>query len=152
MKATTRRRTMRSSPPTSGGSWRALKRSRRGAKMSDRNRFVRALLRKDFASFVHKCFATIEPGKTFQYNWHIYHIAWQLSRVRTGECRRLIINIPPRHLKSICVSVAFPAWLLGHDPSLKILAIRYAEDFAEALAGQFRAVVESSWYRKTFPG
>jgi hypothetical protein len=36
--------------------------------------------------------------------------------VREGKIRRLIINLPPRHLKSLMASIAFPAWCLGHDP------------------------------------
>ena len=57
------------------------------------------------------------PAKPMSRTWHIEAIAWQLERVRRGEIRRLIINMPPRSLKSIAASVAFPAFVLGHDPS-----------------------------------
>jgi hypothetical protein len=52
----------------------------------------------------------------------------------------------------VIASVAWPAWLLGHDPSLKILVATYSEDLARQHAGDFRRVVTSPWYRQLFPG
>ena len=80
-------------------------------------RTLEALLRNDFRAFVHKVFATLTPGQSYFRTWHVEAIAWRLERVRRGEVRRLIINMPPRSLKSIAASVAFPAFVLGHDPS-----------------------------------
>ena len=80
-----------------------------------------------------------------------HHIAHQLTRVSDGEVKRLIVNIPPRHLKSICVSVAYTAWVMGHDPSLKVIALSYGSELAEELARHFRSIVESDWYRAAFP-
>jgi predicted phage terminase large subunit-like protein len=119
--------------------------------MSDRRAVLRALLRQDLPSFTAKCFATIEPDRAFHANWHIRHIGWQLGRVADGEVRRLAIAIPPRHLKSICVTVAYTAWAMGHDPSLKVLTISYAEDLAKLHAAAFRTIVGSDWYRELFP-
>ena len=48
--------------------------------------------------------------------------------VREGRIRRLILCVPPRHLKSLLASVAFPAWCLGHDPSAQILCVSYAQE------------------------
>jgi hypothetical protein len=50
-----------------------------------------------------------------------------LTALRGGEIRRLIINLPPRHLKSLMASIAFPAFCLGHDPSAQILCVSYAQ-------------------------
>jgi predicted phage terminase large subunit-like protein len=119
--------------------------------VSDRQAALLALLRQDLPSFVAKCFATLEPGGSFRENWHILHLAHQLTRVSDGEVKRLIINIPPRHLKSICVTVAYTAWVMGHDPRLKIIALSYGSELAEELARHFRTVVESAWYRAAFP-
>ena len=58
-------------------------------------------------------------------NWHIEVIAAALTAVQQGKIRRLIINLPPRHLKSLMASVAFPAWCLGHVPSAQILCVSY---------------------------
>ncbi|WP_436642160.1 phage terminase large subunit [Microbaculum sp. FT89] len=112
---------------------------------------VAALLRSDFHAFLHKCFVTVSPGDAFIDNWHIEAIIHRLDTVEIGAERRLIINQPPRSLKSIIVSVAWPAWLLGHDPSKRIICVSYSSDLAEDLHRMFRAVIESEWYRKLFP-
>lgn len=117
---------------------------------SDR-RILEALLRTDFRAFLHKVFATLAPGQPFVDNWHLEAIAYQLERVRRGEIRRLIINMPPRSLKSIMASVAFPAYALGLDPSRRIICVSYSADLAKKLSNDHRAVVESEWYRSTFP-
>jgi hypothetical protein len=75
-----------------------------------------ALLRTDLRYFVWKVFSTILPSTTYLPNWHIDAIVHELMRIDSGENRRLLINQPPRSLKSICVSIAYVAWLLGHDP------------------------------------
>ena len=110
-----------------------------------------ALLRENFPSFVHRCVLTLNPGSPFLPNWHIEAIAYQLERIRRGEITRLIINLPPRYLKSLMVSVAFPAFLLGHDPGRKIIGISYGTELATKHASDFRSIVQSPWYRRTFP-
>lgn len=119
--------------------------------MTDHAAILRALLRQHLPSFTAKCFATLEPGRPFRSNWHIDHIGWQLSRVTDGEVKRLAITIPPRHLKSICVTVACTAWAMGHNPGLKIITISYANELAQLHATAFRTIVESDWYRALFP-
>jgi hypothetical protein len=103
--------------------------------MTDRSRLLRALLRQKLSRFNEKVFRTLEPGTTYLHNWHLDHLCWQLSRVARGELRRLIVNVPPRSMKSITVSVGFSAWLMGHDPRKRIIAVSYAEDLARILEG-----------------
>jgi predicted phage terminase large subunit-like protein len=110
-----------------------------------------AVLRSDFKSFLHRCMQTLNPGANFMANWHIEAISYQLQRVRAGEVTRLIINLPPRYLKSLTVSVIFPAFMLGHNPRLKIFGISYGNELSSKHAADFRAIVESSWYRRAFP-
>jgi predicted phage terminase large subunit-like protein len=110
-----------------------------------------ALLREDLAYFIHKSFNTVTPGTKFLPNWHIEHIAWQLMRVFRGETKRLMILLPPRSLKSVSTSVAFPAWVLGHDPTAKIVCVSYAEGLARKHALDCRSVVQADWYKKIFP-
>jgi hypothetical protein len=75
------------------------------------------LLRLDFVSFAQRCFREPSPRTQFVMNWHIEIIAAKLMALHAGQIRRLIINMPPRHPKSLLASVAFPAWCLGHDPA-----------------------------------
>ena len=80
-----------------------------------------AALRQDFRAFLHRSVLALSPGGLFLPNWHIDAIAYVLEEIRAGRIKRLIINLPPRHLKSIMVSVAFPAFLLGHEPRRRII-------------------------------
>ena len=111
-----------------------------------------AAIRSDLAAFIHKVFQTVSPEDTYRHNWHIEAIAHELRRCFDRSCRRLIITQPPRSLKSICASVAFVAWALGHNPKLRFICVSYSDALARALARQFRQVVTSGWYRALFPG
>ena len=108
------------------------------------------LLRHDFASFAARCFHDLNPQTCLAVNWHLEVIAAKLTAVREGKIRRLIINMPPRHLKSLMASIAFPAWCLGHDPSAQILCVSYAQDLADKLARDCRGIMMSPWYRQLF--
>jgi predicted phage terminase large subunit-like protein len=119
--------------------------------MADQRALLRALLRQDLPSFIAKCFSTLEAGRPFHPNWHIDHIGYQLQRVADGELTRLAITIPPRHLKSICVTVAYTAWAMGRNPALKVMTVSYSEDLARLHATAFRTIVDSPWYRELFP-
>ena len=108
------------------------------------------ILRSDLGYFAERCFYELNPQAAFLTNWHIEVIAAKLAAVRAGKIRRLIINLPPRHLKSLIASIAFPAWCLGHDPSAQILCVSYAQDLADKLARDCRGIMTSPWYRQIF--
>ena len=110
-----------------------------------------AVLRQDLATFAARGFYDLNPQAELAMGWHIQVIAAKLAAVRRGEIRRLIINLPPRHLKSHLGSIAFPAWCLGHNPSLQILCVSYAQELADKLARDCRRIMMSSWYRRIFP-
>src|SRR5262252_5559817 len=110
-----------------------------------------ALLRQDLSTFAACCFYELNPQTELVVNWHLEVIAAKLTAVRQGKIRRLIINLPPRHLKSLMASIAFPAWCLGLDPSVQILCVSYAQDLADKLARDCRAIMLSPWYRRIFP-
>src|SRR6202008_713807 len=109
------------------------------------------LLQHDLASFAGRCFQDLNPQTCLATNWHLEMIAAKLTAVREGRIRRLIINLPPRHLKSLMASIAFPAWCLGHDPSAQILCVSYAQDLADKLARDCRSIMTSDWYWRIFP-
>jgi predicted phage terminase large subunit-like protein len=110
-----------------------------------------SLLRQDFSTFAARCFHDLNPQAELALNWHLEVIAAKLTAVREGKIRRLIINLPPRHLKSLMASIAYPAWCLGHDPSAQILCVSYAQDLADKLARDCRSIMLSQWYRQIFP-
>src|SRR5215472_2345116 len=110
----------------------------------------KAVLRQDFVTFAARGFGYLNPQAELGLNWHIEVIAAKLAAVRRGETRRLIITVPPRHLKSHLASITFPACCLGHDPSLQILCVSYAQELADKLARDCRSLMLSSWYRSLF--
>ena len=111
-----------------------------------------ALLRQDFTAFIEKVFQVVSPSDRFLPNWHIEVMADHLMQCILGNQKRLIITVPPRGLKSICASVALPAWALGHDPSRRVICASYGYDlWRPSIRRDFRAVVEATWYRRTFP-
>ncbi len=118
---------------------------------ADQRAALSAILRTDFESFLRRSVATLNPGMPYLPNWHIRAIAYQLDRIRRGEITRLIINMPPRHLKSLTVSVAFPAFLLGLEPWHRIFVISYASELALKHARDSRSLMEAKWYRRAFP-
>lgn len=119
--------------------------------MSYRNKLLPLALTYDLNSFIHKAFNTINPGTYYHFNWHIELIAEYLQAVEGGNITRLIINIPPRSLKSICVSVAWPAWILGRDPTKRIMVASYSQILSIKHSLDCRFILESQWYKKLFP-
>ena len=109
-----------------------------------------AALRTDFHSFLVRCFLELNSGACFLRSWHIELLTAKLQAVRDGRIRRLIINIPPRHLKSLAASIALPAWLLGHDPALAIINVTYGELLSDKFARDCRAIMISPWYQSLF--
>jgi hypothetical protein len=112
---------------------------------------LRALLRANLNAFIRKTFETVSAGDTFAANWHLDAIAYHLALCEQGEIKRLLITLPPRSLKSISASVAFPAWVLGRNPTRKIICVSYAADLAVKHSLDTRAVMESAWYQRCFP-
>jgi predicted phage terminase large subunit-like protein len=112
---------------------------------------VHAVLATDFRRFVEYVFGLLRPGTPFKPNWHIDAMAHKVSQVASGEVKRLIITVPPRHLKSIIASVALPAWYLGHNPSERVICVSYSAELAKTHANDFRRVVTDPVYQAVFP-
>jgi predicted phage terminase large subunit-like protein len=112
---------------------------------------LRRQMREHLNPFVGQVFKTVEPGKEYKYNWHIGLIAEYLEGIYRGELNRLIINIQPRSLKSTITSVAFPAWVLGKDPTKQFMCCSYAEALTLKLSVNTREVMQQPWYKHTFP-
>lgn len=111
----------------------------------------RALIRTDFYSFVQRVFYEVSGGQILSPNWHIHLLCDQLERARRGEIKRLIINVPPRSLKSIIVNVAFTVWLLAHNPREKVISASYSNDLADTFARDCKRVMTAPWFKELFP-
>lgn len=108
--------------------------------------FLDIIIRHDFKTFVLKVFNEVSP----QDNWHVDVICAELEAMLRGESNRLIVNIPPRYMKSIICSVAFPAFILGHYPRESIVCVSYADKLSKKLAMDCRRVMETEWYKRVF--
>ena len=111
-----------------------------------------ALIRARLAAFTQKAFATVDPGAAYKHNWHVDLIAEYLEACTRRDITRLVVNVPPRYLKSISVSVAWPAWLLGKNPATRVMAASYSKELALRHSTDCRLVVKSDWYGRVFPG
>lgn len=83
---------------------------------------------------------------------HHLLICHALERVEKGECKRLMIFMPPRHGKSMLVSEYFPAWYLGRNPQKKIIAASYNADLAQDFGRKVRNQLKDATWQAVFPG
>lgn len=112
---------------------------------------IQNLYRHDLGSFFQGAFNILHPYALFQDNWHIHLMAHYLKQVSDGKITRLIINMPPRMLKSECVSIAWPAWELGRDPRKKILCLHASRALGRDLDEACFELMSSPRYRALFP-
>ena len=100
--------------------------------------------------FLKQSWPTIEPGREFKDNWHIESICEHLQAVAEGELTRLIINIPPRHMKSLSCAVAFPTWTWIDHPSTQFLFASYSGGLSMRDSVKCRRLIQSPWYSKNW--
>ena len=108
------------------------------------------ILRHDFMSFIERSFYELNPQTRFLPGPHIEVMASKLEACRKGKSKRLIINLPPRGLKSHCTSTSFAAWWLGHNPAGHVICASYGQDLADKLARDCRIIMVSAWYQRLF--
>jgi predicted phage terminase large subunit-like protein len=108
------------------------------------------IMRRDLMSFIERSFYELNPQTPFVSGPHIELIASKLEACRLGKIKRLIINLPPRNLKSHCASIAFPAWYLGHMPTGQLICASYGQDLADKFARDCRTIMISAWYQRLF--
>jgi len=107
-------------------------------------------MRRSLKEFTKSSWQAIEPGRDFQDNWHIDAISEHLQAVVEGDIKRLIINVPPRHMKSISVAVALPAWTWTIQPSKQFLYASYAGSLSIRDSVKCRRLIDSNWYQNLF--
>ncbi len=118
--------------------------------MSNNKEILNAALRSDFYTFIQKAFKEIDDSQKFKSNWHLELICDKLEQCYRGDIKRLIINIPPRNLKSHCASICLPAFILGHNPNARIICVSYSQDLADKLSRKTKKLMESDFYKNVF--
>lgn len=109
-----------------------------------------ALCRQNFYTFVKKAFNETHGSEHFHDSFAIELICDRLEKCMRGEIRKLIINIPPRNLKSFIASVCLPSYLLGKDPQKEIVCVSYSSDLANKLSRNTRTLMEMPFYKEIF--
>jgi predicted phage terminase large subunit-like protein len=113
---------------------------------------VDAVYRTNFGAFTYAAYKALHPGQRLIPNWHIDTICFQLEQMVVGQTRpRLVLNQPPRSLKTFIVSVAWPAWMLGRDPTCRIICASYNDELATKFSRDCRALFETPFYQRVFP-
>ncbi|HEY3311332.1 MAG TPA: hypothetical protein VGK00_06790 [Anaerolineales bacterium] len=109
-----------------------------------------ASCRNDLHEYVRQAWPLVEPATPFIDNWHIGLICEYLQAVTTLEIHNLIINLPPRHMKSLLVSVFWPTWSWSFAPELRWLTGSYAAPLAIRDALKSRRLIQSAWYQRRY--
>ena len=99
-------------------------------------------------AYLRQAWPILQPGTPFVESWHAELLSEHLEAVTAGDCTRLLINLPPRHSKSIVTSVAWPTWEWIRNPHLKVICVSYAESLAIKLSVDRRLLVQSEWYQR----
>lgn len=118
---------------------------------SDEVREDAARLTASLAAFVRGSWPIIQPDPLV-WSWHIDVICEHLEAVTRGEIRRLWISVPPGCMKSLLVSVMWPAWEWCSQPGIRSIHASYAQPLANKSAQLHRDIVTSDWYRERWPG
>jgi predicted phage terminase large subunit-like protein len=105
---------------------------------------LRTALKRNFEAFLLKA-----HGERLD-DPYIPYLANELAKVARCEIKRLIVNLPPRHLKTFATSKCLPAFILGRDPNAKIMIITYGENLAVEIADGVRSILRTPWYQATF--
>jgi predicted phage terminase large subunit-like protein len=109
----------------------------------------KSILRNDFLAFARKAILELS-GTKLDDDRYLEYLATELMEFVDGKTRRLIVNLPPRHLKTQLFSVCLAAWKFAHEPSGKIMVVTYAEQLAESIARNIRSILQSEWFKEVF--
>ena len=113
---------------------------------------TKELLRSQFLAFTMKAFAEMHPSQRMTKYPFLVLLAETLARVATGESKRVVVNLPPRHFKTFMGTICLTAWILAHNSSSKILIVTYGQDLADKIAYAVRAILQADWFRTLFKG
>jgi hypothetical protein len=99
-------------------------------------------LRRSLPRFVRSAWPLLEPATPFCEGWHLGALCEALEAVARGELRRLIINVPPRHMKSLAAAVFFPCWLWLSRPEARLLYASYSQALSNRDSLKCRRLIE----------
>lgn len=119
--------------------------------LNDRDALIKEACERRLRHFVKQAWNVVEPAYQYSHNWHIDAICEHLEYVRASEIQQLLINIPPRCMKSISCAVMFPAWIWTTTPAAKYVYSSYAQNLSTRDSMAMRRLVKSPWYQQYWP-
>ena len=121
-------------------------------KQAERNHCVHIQARREsqrsLRVFIDLAWPILEPTTKLLWNWHLDLICEHLNAVANGEIRRLIINVPPRSMKSLLCTVFYPVWRWCTEPQRRFMFVSYSEELSSDHSVFRRNVMNSEMYRK----
>jgi len=111
----------------------------------------------NFYSFFKDAWAEIDPYTELQENWHITYLAWLAQYLVEPVLNKtapphttILINVPPRSLKSWIFNQALPVWIWSKQPSLPLMTISYSEELAHGFSRKSQEIIKSKWFKRTY--
>lgn len=101
-------------------------------------------------AFIKEAWHVIEPENPYVSNWHIDYICEALEALATGQIKDLLINVPPRHTKSMVSTVMFQPWVWTKWPHLRWIYSSYSATLSLKHSGYAKKVMQSRWYQRHF--
>ena len=111
---------------------------------------LKPLFRRDILAFARKTILELS-GTKLSHDPYLEYVATKLADFADGNIKRLLVNIPPRHGKSLMFSVSLSAWEFAQRPSAKIMVVAYSEQLAETIARGTRNTLQADWFKEIFP-
>jgi predicted phage terminase large subunit-like protein len=107
------------------------------------------IVKTDFLAFARMALRELD-GTRMSDDRYLELLASELIDFADGKTKRLLMNLPPRHLKTQLCTVCFAAWILAHEPETKIMLITYGQDLAADIGRSIRNILEAEWFKKLF--
>ena len=113
-------------------------------------KLITGICAKSLHAFIEKAFRSMHREPLSKDQLYIRFIVLHLERFLQADTKKLLVNLPGRHLKTFICSVCFPAFALGLDPTLKFMIVACTKDLAEDIVRQIRELMQSAWYKAVF--
>lgn len=111
------------------------------------------LARRSLADFARMAWHVLEPATPLKWGWALDAICEHLEAVSRGDCKRLLMNVPPGSMKSLLTGVIWPAWEWGPlgKPEMRFLGTAHKQDLAVRDNLKCRRLIQSQWYQDRWP-
>ena len=113
-------------------------------------KMIHALLQESFPEFARFALQKLN-GTVLEDVPYMDLLTSELKDFGDGQTRRLLVNMPQRHGKTMLCSICLPAWILAHDPTAKIMVVTYTAELSEDISRSIRELIQSAWFKETFP-